>query len=76
MNSFAAIALPYIDLNESGKSWFASIDLFCVTMFAPIGKEVAVISSLSTLRFRHISYHWVLFLQEGQSLNGLVERKQ
>ena len=34
---FATVALPQLKLNDSESSWFASIDLFCLMVFAPLG---------------------------------------
>ena len=34
---FATVALPQLKLNEDESSWFASIDLFCLMVFAPLG---------------------------------------
>ena len=34
---FATVALPQLKLNENESSWFASIDLFCLMVFAPLG---------------------------------------
>ena len=34
---FATISLPHLELNLNQQSWFASLDFFSLTIFAPIG---------------------------------------
>ena len=38
---FATISLPYLDLDTTEQSWFASLDFFCASIFAPVGGMVS-----------------------------------
>ena len=74
MVGYATIALPDLKLDEDQASWFASIDLFLVMIFSPIGglisgwigrkKTLMLSSPLATIGWVLIANQtteWMLF---------------
>ena len=63
LSAYATIALPQLGLNENQGSWFASLDMFALMLFAPIG---GILSGkfgrrLTMLMFApFIAFGWIL----------------